>query len=289
MFGIYEKDNHVHLCILGICVKFKKSLSGKNNKILIKSNGKVLNCRKRIKGLDILINGNDNTIIIETPYKFNCSRIICKGNNNTIIIGGTKYGINSLFIDMRVRKNNRTVNIGKNTKIIGANLHALSDSSSIEIGENCLLSWGIEIMNGDAHKIYDMKTQQVINQGGYCKIGNHVWIGCRSVPIFRIYTGILDVRRILGIHPCIVSVKNHLYIPYLGIKGVDRLRTCRDKRLDRLERGPRKNDFRPGDGKRKGPPGGESIIRVTVRRSRRQYRYTAQQSRNGRHRPPYHI
>ena len=180
MVGIYEKDIHVHLCILGICVKFKKSLSGKNNKILIKSNGKVLNCRKRIKGLDILINGNDNTIIIETPYKFNCSRIICNGNNNTIIIGGTKYGINSLFIDMRVRKNNRTVNIGKNTKIIGANLHALSDSSSIEIGENCLLSWGIEIMNGDAHKIYDMKTQQVINQGGYCKIGNHVWIGCRS-------------------------------------------------------------------------------------------------------------
>jgi len=49
----------------------------------------------------------------------------------------------------------------------------------IHFGNHCLLSWNILIMDTDAHPVYDQENQQ-INADAPIKIGNKVWIGCRS-------------------------------------------------------------------------------------------------------------
>lgn len=46
-------------------------------------------------------------------------------------------------------------------------------------GDRCLLSWNILIMDTDAHPVYDQDNQR-INEDAPIKIGNKVWIGCRS-------------------------------------------------------------------------------------------------------------
>lgn len=50
---------------------------------------------------------------------------------------------------------------------------------NISFGNDCLLSWDILIMDSDFHKILNMQGETV-NAPSPIRIGNHVWIGCRS-------------------------------------------------------------------------------------------------------------
>ena len=49
----------------------------------------------------------------------------------------------------------------------------------ITFSADCLLSWNILIMDTDFHKIFN-ENEEEINVPKPIKIGNHVWIGCRS-------------------------------------------------------------------------------------------------------------
>jgi acetyltransferase-like isoleucine patch superfamily enzyme len=49
----------------------------------------------------------------------------------------------------------------------------------INIGDNCLFSWEILMMDTDFHKILDL-NQRLINADTPITIGNNVWIGARS-------------------------------------------------------------------------------------------------------------
>ena len=53
-------------------------------------------------------------------------------------------------------------------------------STHIEIGDDCLFSWDILIMDTDFHGIYD-DGGSLINPPAAVTIGNHVWVGCRCL------------------------------------------------------------------------------------------------------------
>lgn len=78
------------------------------------------------------------------------------------------------------------ISVGENAELIlGENFIITAESSivvekRIEIGDNCLLSWDILIMDTDFHKIID-SSEQICNQASPVKIGNNVWIGCRCL------------------------------------------------------------------------------------------------------------
>lgn len=68
---------------------------------------------------------------------------------------------------------------------IGDGFHLSGRSSiicnyRIIFGNNLLLSWDILIMDTDFHPIYD-EEQRILNEPREVVIGNHVWIGCRSM------------------------------------------------------------------------------------------------------------
>ena len=50
----------------------------------------------------------------------------------------------------------------------------------ITFGDNCLISWNILLMDTDAHSIY-YEDKKLINDDKPIKIGNKVWIGCRTL------------------------------------------------------------------------------------------------------------
>ena len=77
--------------ILGL--KLSKSLGyqtkGKNNKIYINENSVRKELKKCIYGLRINIKGDNNEVIINTPYKFDNCSITIEGNNSSIFISST--------------------------------------------------------------------------------------------------------------------------------------------------------------------------------------------------------
>ena len=52
----------------------------------------------------------------------------------------------------------------------------------INIGNDCLISWDVLIMDTDIHKIMN-NDNIVINPPKQIKIGDRVWIGCRSIVL----------------------------------------------------------------------------------------------------------
>lgn len=54
------------------------------------------------------------------------------------------------------------------------------NNTKISIGNDCKLSYAVEIKATDAHTVYDKETLEVLNPPKDIKIGNHVWIsrGC---------------------------------------------------------------------------------------------------------------
>ena len=45
------------------------------------------------------------------------------------------------------------------------------------MGEDCMVSFDVNIYTGDVHQIFDKNTGELLNAGSSVTIGNHVWIG----------------------------------------------------------------------------------------------------------------
>ena len=168
-----------------------------NNKIIL-----VLNDGSEItvnKADFILLEGKNNTVKIkvESEEKFNCLKglaIYVFGDNNSINLGNVIYPYNAsigltgltinignppddaFVIGMERPANNCKIEIGDDVVICGARLFLQDDNTSITIGNNCMISWGIDIWCTDVHTITDLDGNAQ-NYGKSIEIGNHVWIG----------------------------------------------------------------------------------------------------------------
>ena len=142
--------------IFGKLRKNKIKISGDNNILYIGKNSLLRNCH-------ISINGNNNVLHIGDDCVVNSTSIILDNEGTEIRIG------------------NKT-SIGK------AQIVSL-EPYKIEIGEDCMLSYDIEIRNTDSHKIYDKNANKRINEGNSVRIGNHVWLGMRAIVLKGVTIG----------------------------------------------------------------------------------------------------
>lgn len=143
-------------------------------------------------------NNDVNIEIEEGGFLKETSLIQSVGFNNTIFIGknskvgslGTPkiqfMGSNNRLIfesgsvlkrgHIRFVGDNQVIVIGKKTTING--IYMLCDEGcSIRIGDDCLLSYDIEMRTTDAHSIIDLDTGARLNPAGDISIGDRVWIG----------------------------------------------------------------------------------------------------------------
>lgn len=150
---------------------------GKKNVVfLVDSNGKKRPLKRNLKNTNIRFLGNDNYIEIHEPIapNFNFS---CKLNSKTTIIIGERFngGLN-IYSDSPTVENKAV--FGKGIVVTKTLVIDFArGGGNVEIGDNCLFSWGDEIRTGDHHAIYAQGTKQVLNPNKNVKIGTHVWVG----------------------------------------------------------------------------------------------------------------
>ena len=164
---------------------FKKSdkdagqlhLRGSNNRVIIIERGveRPIHPKEKIRGLDIVIIGNNNTVKIEMPFNARKSSILVMNNDASIELGRT-----ACFSDVKIlckHGGGQICKIGSDTIINGATIE-LPESSGLVIGDNCLLSESIKIWGSDGHSILDRDTMEILNPvTGPITVGNQVWIG----------------------------------------------------------------------------------------------------------------
>ena len=69
--------------------------------------------------------------------------------------------------------------LGRNFNVTGRSVLLCTDH--ITFGDECLLSWDLLIMDTDWHKVISVTDYRILNSSKPINIGNHVWIGCRSL------------------------------------------------------------------------------------------------------------
>ena len=185
-----------------------KNFNGNNNKLNFllddgtKVNKFMPNEVELINKFPIMVSGDDNIINIrldkkediEKFLKTNGLAIYIFGCNNEVNIGKIKcptnpsIGLTGLTINIgnppedtiepgvNRYASNCKISIGDDVIICGARLFLQDDDSQINIGSNCMLSWGIDIWCTDVHTITDLDGNP-LNFGKSIDIGDHVWIG----------------------------------------------------------------------------------------------------------------
>jgi acetyltransferase-like isoleucine patch superfamily enzyme len=125
----------------------------------------------------VVVRGAGNRVEIGENCKLTAVHIDLIGENNRLIIGdGVRYRGHILINS----GSNQTIRIGARSTF--QNVYLLcSEGKNITIGEECMFSREIEVRTTDAHSVIDVATGQRINAPGDIAIGDHVWIGLRSI------------------------------------------------------------------------------------------------------------
>lgn len=134
-----------------------------NNKI--EWYGKIKNARFRVKGGKNEIYFGRNSVIKN-------SKISIRGKNNRIIFDDN-CAVRRMIV--KFEGNNSVLRIGKNTTIEGIKIWM--GEGKIEIGDNCILAYEIEMRNTDNHSIFFNGIK--INPNKDIRIEDFVWIGAR--------------------------------------------------------------------------------------------------------------
>ncbi|KAA1049552.1 acyltransferase [Pseudocitrobacter sp. 73] len=71
------------------------------------------------------------------------------------------------------------VDIGDNVSCTDKCYISTAERSKVKIGNDCMIASSVEIRSDDAHPIFDIESENRINNSEHIIIGEHVWIGAR--------------------------------------------------------------------------------------------------------------
>lgn len=131
---------------------------------------------RKAHDIDVRVLGYDNTVRIETDsYRGTVSVF---GVGNTVIIEDGVYVSKPCDIvcgSPGCPCFNCTIIVRRGTYLGEVKLTCAEDGSSIDIGENCMFSMGIQVWCTDGHTI--RRADGSLNIGKRISIGAHVWVG----------------------------------------------------------------------------------------------------------------
>ena len=154
-----------------------------NNIIIIDENGQQTKFdykKNKINGLEIIINGDGNNIVISKHSSFDNAKIEIIGNRNKVDI--LSPNVKNTYLQMTGFGNDRFMKI--ESGLLNANLICVRNNNRLIIGKNCAIADNLCIRTDDGHVILEKGTKNIINKGGFVEIGDHVWIG-RNVFISK--------------------------------------------------------------------------------------------------------
>ena len=130
--------------------------------------------------IDIQGDGND----LRLNGELQNSSITIRGRNNRIRIDAAAC---LTWTDISILANDSEITVGTGTTILGKPnqpnvLLTRGEPSRIDIGRECMFSYGIEVRTSDSHPIFDDQGTH-INPSADISIGDRVWIGTRCLVL----------------------------------------------------------------------------------------------------------
>lgn len=130
--------------------------------------------------LSIDVLGDDNQLCLNGELQN--SSITIRGSNNRIRIDGTAC---LTWTDISILANDSEITVGAGTTILGKPhqpnvLLTRGEPSRIDIGRECMFSYGVEVRTSDSHPIFDGQGTH-INPSASILIGDRVWVGTRCL------------------------------------------------------------------------------------------------------------
>lgn len=126
-----------------------------------------------IKGVNCSNFGHNNVIHIEAGASLTNCTFFFKGNKNRLHIS---CGTHLKNVTFWFEDDNNAIVVGRSVTSEGTLSLAACESTSIRIGDDCMLSYGIQVRTTDSHSIVDADGCR-INKSADILIGNHVWLG----------------------------------------------------------------------------------------------------------------
>ncbi|EFH4339344.1 hypothetical protein NP882_004770 [Escherichia coli] len=120
----------------------------------------------------VSITGSGHTIEIGENTVLRNLKINISGKNNFLVIKDNC----SIRGTLHLRQTGSKITINSFTTTVSSHIFSM-EGSDISIGTNCMLSSGVFIRNSDEHPIYDIETNERMNNAQAVIVGNNVWIG----------------------------------------------------------------------------------------------------------------
>lgn len=132
-----------------------------------------------LRGCSVKQSGEGNSLFIEDGVVLISCQFSLFGKNNNVIIHK-----NSRLNDITfwTEDNNNLIEIGCFTSMEGQSQLAACEGTSITIGNDCMFSHQVNLVTTDSHAIENFEGKR-INPAKDIKIGNHVWIGQKTLVL----------------------------------------------------------------------------------------------------------
>lgn len=140
---------------------------GEGNRILMHPDSRW------IRDCSFEIHGDFNQIVVGSRSKIQNTKFYFRGSHHVLSLGSNTFmaGGSFWFEDYGCR-----ITIGRGTSIQNAHIAATEPQSSITLGEDCMLAYGIDVRSGDSHSIVHKASGERTNFAADVVLGNHVWI-----------------------------------------------------------------------------------------------------------------
>lgn len=197
-----------------------KSIQKKRRLKAIFKNNDITLSKKDMSRISLDIQGKNNIVKI-APLRNRKGKLLIRiaGNSNVIdiqedcgISGCVQIVLGQIHPNFGAISHAKCY-IGKSCTFESCNIITFNSNAQIHIGNNCMVSYGVNIYHTDAHPILDVKSHEIINKVKTLSIGDHVWIGANAT--------ILKNTSIA--HDCIIcwggTVSGCFSEPYCAIAG----------------------------------------------------------------------
>jgi acetyltransferase-like isoleucine patch superfamily enzyme len=126
----------------------------------------------------IRISGSGNQLFFSPGASVKDCEIEILGDDHILVIGENVILTQSV---LWFEDHHGEINIGKGTTMQRNGHIAVTEPfRKINIGENCMFSFNVDIRNGDSHSIFSQESGKRINWAKNVEIGDHVWLGAHT-------------------------------------------------------------------------------------------------------------
>ncbi len=155
-------------------------IDGDNNSIVLGRGAHFKNCRIYIHADKEAGNfrGNRNNLWLGEAGSFASTLIDCKGSDNSLRIGPKVYVLMSA--ELFLEGYGCSIRIGGKTSIQSAVLSCNELETSIDIGEDSMISPMVVFSSGDGHPIFQVDTFERLNPAKRIATGKHVWFAANT-------------------------------------------------------------------------------------------------------------